>query len=669
MHEEAHMAILRREVMNKSTEYAANQILRDAIVSTLYAQTIVIRKFTVAVDGETLRLDCKYGTIGSNPVAEAFGLDYDVRVNNLPVEVSLQSTDKTEARRITIDGDRYIFCSSLIMIKCEDEATIKLNDSNGFVYAGNTYRVLGASPSNEKKSVKFFYKVTDQIADERAAFDIVDEISGHVFSAKFAKLVDGKTVTKLNTRWMNYLTTMKCMAEIDLNKDYIAVIHEERDENGNVTKEGAAIGAYDFDKETKEKMDAVGIKIDNHINDGAKINTVPLVQEIAAFNGIELTEEEALGVALQERDTMLTSKVMNITMTEEDALNVANNNNATFYGNRNGRLMCVVDEDGAKAINVQGLLEANEPIKVYVLAMAKASDVRTNGQHLIKYMAVDKEATLNFLRKQFGDKLDEFFMNKLNEDETAINSVNAQLINRLGQDAVKNTALMETLISDVINYATSAIAKTRVGIDGIYSHMSFDWTYAITGGLVDSLLEVTPEGFVEAYSRDVNRKLAKETKAIENNPNLSEDDKRVELFRQRTGVVIKHPSAMPDEYEIVYYLTEKQMKQRIIDKLMNIKDNKRRAELRDRLMRYILNSPWGVTVYAPLNSMKHKLAGADVDFDATLTDMSELKHILIKARLEEQKNNLGSMGKCVFISYKDIDRSALVTEDVTDIDM
>jgi hypothetical protein len=126
---------------------------------------------------------------------------------------------------------------------------------------------------------------------------------------------------------------------------------------------------------------------------------------------------------------------------------------------------------------------------------------------------------------------------------------------------------------------------------------------------------------------------------------------------------------MPDEYEIIVYKTEKQMKQRIIGKLMNIKDNKRRAELRDRLMRYILNSPWGVTVYAPLNSMKHKLAGADVDFDATLTDMSELKHILIKARLEEQKNNLGSMGKCVFISYKDIDRSALVTEDVTDIDM
>ena len=67
--------------------------------------------------------------------------------------------------------------------------------------------------------------------------------------------------------------------------------------------------------------------------------------------------------------------------------------------------------------------------------------------------------------------------------------------------------------------------------------------------------------------------------------------------------------------------------------------------------------------------MKNKLAGADVDFDATLTDMSDLKHILIKARLEEQKDKLGYMGKCVFISYKDIDRTELAKDVADDIDL
>lgn len=655
------MAILRSNVMNNVKGFAANMKLRDAIVHELYKETVVIRKFEVTKDDEgNIQTSFKYGTIGMNPVVEAFGLDRDVRINSLPVEYKLEGLDdKYEPRKITVDGERYIFCTSLITVKCEDSEIIGANDANGFIFGDTVYRVLGASPSNEKKAVKYFYKVTDEVADELTAFNIMDEISGHVFSAKFAKLVNGKTITKLNTRWGNYLTTMKCMAEIDLNKDYIAVVFKDND---------ALVGAYDFNEAVRNQMNAVGIEIDNHINDGAVIHTVPCIQEVGRFVGVELTEADALKVALQMRETVMTAKVMGITMTEEDALAVAKNNNAVFYGNTNGRLMGVYDEDGAKAINVKALEERTEKIKLYVLAMAKASNVRTNGQHLIKYMSVDKDATLDFLRKQFAVKLDDYLVNKLN-DETKMQSVNARLIEALGQDAVKNTALMETIINDMMKYAQSAIAKTKVEIDGIYSHMSFDWTYAITGGVVKSLLEVTPEGFVEAYSADVNRKLAKETAAIENNPNLSEEDKAIELFRQRTGVVIKHPSAMPDEYEIVYYMTEKQMKQRITDRLKAVKNNKVKAELKARLTRYVDNAAWGVTTYAPLNAMKNKLAGADVDFDATLTDMSDLKHILIKARLEEQKDKLGYMGKCVFISYKDIDRTELAKDAADDIDL
>lgn len=655
------MAILRSNVMNNVKGFAANMKLREAIVHELYKETVVIRKFEVTKDKEgNIHTSFKYGTIGMNPVVEAFGLDRDVRINSLPVEYKIEGLDdKYEPRKITVDGERYIFCTSLITVKCEDSEIIGANDANGFIFGDTVYRVLGASPSNEKKAVKYFYKVTDKVADELTAFNIMDEISGHVFSAKFAKLVNGKTITKLNTRWGNYLTTMKCMAEIDLNKDYIAVVFKDND---------ALVGAYDFNEAVRNQMDAVGIEIDNHINDGAVIHTVPCIQEIGRFVNVELTEADALKVALQMRETVMTAKVMGITMTEEDALVVAKNNNAVFYGNTNGRLMGVYDEDGAKAINVKALEERTEKIKLYVLAMAKASNVRTNGQHLIKYMSVDKDATLDFLRKQFAVKLDDYLVNKLN-DETKMQSVNARLIEALGQDAVKNTALMETIINDMMKYAQSAIAKTKVEIDGIYSHMSFDWTYAITGGVVKSLLEVTPEGFVEAYSADVNRKLAKETAAIENNPNLSEEDKAIELFRQRTGVVIKHPSAMPDEYEIVYYMTEKQMKQRIADRLKAVKNNKVKAELKARLTRYVDNAAWGVTTYAPLNAMKNKLAGADVDFDATLTDMSDLKHILIKARLEEQKDKLGYMGKCVFISYKDIDRTELAKDAADDIDL
>ena len=221
------MSILMNNVMNNEVRgYAANMQLRKAIVNKLYEQSIVIRKFTVTVDDEgNEHVSFKYGTIGMNPVAQAFGLDYDVRINNLPVEVTLKD-DKTEARRITVDGQRYIFCSSLITIKCEDEQMINKLAGAGFVLGENTYRPAGSSPSNEKKSTKFYYKVTDKIDTEIKAFEIMDRVAGHVFSAKFAKLLNGKDIAKMNTRLGNYLTTMQSLEQIDLNKDYIAIVQE-----------------------------------------------------------------------------------------------------------------------------------------------------------------------------------------------------------------------------------------------------------------------------------------------------------------------------------------------------------------------------------------------------------------------------------------------------------
>ena len=72
----------------------------------------------------------------------------------------------------------------------------------------------------------------------------------------------------------------------------------------------------------------------------------------------------------------------------------------------------------------------------------------------------------------------------------------------------------------------------------------------------------------------------------------------------------------------------------------------------EMLTKYFNNTPYGTTVYAPLNAMKNKLAGADCDFDATMTDMSELKYILIDQRRKEQESKPGFMGDCTFISYK-----------------
>ena len=656
------MTISMNNIMNSNVKgFAANMAMRNAVVNALYEKSIVIRKFEVTKDKDNnINISFKYGTIGMNPVAVAFGLDYEVRIPNLPVEVKLDD-DKTEPRRINVDGQKYIFCTSLITVECEDDAEINNMAAEGFVFDNTVYRAAGSSPSNEKHSTKFYYKVTEEIDTELKAFNIMDTVAGNVFSAKFAKLLSGKEITKMNTRLGNYLTTMLSLAQIDLSKDYIAIVNEEKDENGNTTKEGSIVGAYDFDEATREQMKAVGVDIDNHINDGANYYATDVIVEMAANVGVKMSHKDALKVAVQNRATYLTGKTMSRTLTKEQLVRVAKANNATFYGNRNGRLLAVFDTDGAKLVNYKALEEGTAVIDVYVMAIAKASTVRTSGQHLIKYMSVDQEATVEFMKKTLNGKLDKFFLDKLN-NETTMNSVNARLIAALGEEAVKNTALMEAMINDTIKYATSAIAKTKVDIDGVYSHMMFDLSYALTNGRVSKTLGITKDGFVEAYSEDVLRMYKDEIAAIENNSELTQEEMDEELFKLLSGVVIKYPSAMPREFEIVVYLTRKQLMRKIKAVTNNNKD-------RETLVEYFNNTPYGCTVYAPINAMKNKLAGADVDFDATMTDMSALKFILIDQRLKEQNSRPGFMGYCTFISYKEVDRSELTIDENDDIDL
>ena len=643
------MAIMMNSINNNELKgFAANQAMRNGVVKALYSKSIVIRKFEVAKDdnGE-MQVSFKYGTIGQNPVAEAFGLDTNVRINNLPVEVK-DMNDKVKAQKINVDGVKYVFCSSLITIECEDEQLINELAADGFVFNDVVYRAAGSSPSNEKHAVKFYYKVTDKIDTEVKAFNIMDDVSGNVFSAKFAKLLKGKDIAKMNTRLGNYLTTMLSLAQIDLSKDYIALV------------DGSIAGADDFDPETKEQMKKAGIEIDSNINDGANYYATDVIVDMAANVGVKITHKDALKVAVQNRATYLTGKTMSRTLTKEQLVRVAKANNATFYGNRNGRLLAVFDTDGAKLVNYKALEEGTAVIDVYVMAIAKASTVRTSGQHLIKYMSVDQETTIKFMKKALDGKLDQFFMDKLNNEAT-MNTVNARLISALGEEAVRNTALMESLISDTIKYATSAIAKTKVDIEGVYSHMMFDLSYALTNGRVNGVLGTTKDGFVEAYSEDVLRMFKDEIAAIENNNELTQEEMDEQLFQLLSGVVIKYPSAMPKEFEIVVYLTRKQLMRKIKEVTNNNKD-------KETLVRYFNNTPYGVTVYAPINAMKNKLAGADVDFDATMTDMSALKFILIDQRIKEQQTRPGFMGYCTFISYEDIDRKDLTPDEDNDLD-
>lgn len=646
------MAISMNKINGNETikGFAANKQLRNAINARLNKTTIVINKLEMKYNKETKEYEpiVKLGTIGYSPVVEAFGVNREYKRADVPVEIDLDG-DTTISRKINIDGMKYVYCDSIMSIECKDKQQIEKLDKDGYEFNGALYRVLGASPSHEKHAVKMYFKVTEEVPTERVAFEIMDKVSGYVYSqGLFSKPVSGKQITKANTRWGNYMTNMQALAEIDLEENYIAIVH------------GSIDGACDFNEETNAKLRKAGVKIDNNINDGGMYFSTDVVKQVANNVGINMTDKDALRVALQVRVTYITSKCMSRTMTDAQLKQLAAFGKAKFYGNTNGKLMCVVDTDGAKLLNTTALENGKGKLQVNVMAMAKASQPKTSGQHLIKYLYVNPEETLRLISEMTKENLANYIMEQIEEGQGV--TYRANLTKALGDEALQNKLLVEGMIKDSFKYIQSAIAKCKLSIPAVYSHMMFDASYALTNGAISGVLGITKDGFVEAYSADVLRMYSAEIAEIENNNELTEEQKDEQLFNLLSGIVIKYPSAGPREYEIVVYKTNRQIR----NKIANLGLNNNMAKM---LLAYFNNTPFGTTVYAPLNAMKNKLAGADCDFDATMCDMSELKHILINERRKQQETKPGFMGDCTFISYEDIDRTGLSEEkeETTDV--
>jgi hypothetical protein len=638
------MAITLKQLQNsKLSGYAMNKKMRETLVNKLYELMPVINKYSFFKDEETneLKYTVELGTSNDSPVIREFGLSDKVMKN-----VKIQETtnnNNTVSRRIDIaPGTRYQLSENIILVYGTKDILADFT-KNGLVIDGVRYEVASVSPSQEKHSCKYFARLTEEVPNQKAVFDKIEKINGYVYTGLFSKPVSGEKILKSNSRLGNYGSNMQLLTEIDLSVYQIAIV------------EDSITGAYDYESKVKETMDKNGIKIDNHINDGALYLSISIVQNIFKTLNMDIDKRAALTAALQLRIGTVTAKCMSRTLEQQDMMRIAKQYNAKFYGNPNGELALLIDEDGAKLINEIDLSTGKAILKVYVMAMANASTPHTSGQHLIKYMNVDAARTLEIMDKLTTEALDNYITGQI-MDGNNNSTVYAKIRSLVGEEALSSRMLMESLIKDTITYATSAVAKNRLAIEGIYSHMMFDLSYALTNGAVDYILGINKYGLIEAYSADICKKYAKEIAEIENDPTLSEEERELKLQAKLSATVIKFPSAGPDEYEVIVYQTENQIKAKI--EKATAGNNK----MKKTLKAYFDNTPWGCTVFAPVNTLKNKLAGADVDFDACMSDMSELKNILV----EERMAHPNELGYCTFISYKDIKREEQKEESIED---
>lgn len=638
------MAITLKQLQNsKLSGYAMNKKMREALINKLYELMPVINKYSFFKDEETneLKYTVELGTSNDSPVIREFGLS-DKVMKNVKIQEST-SNNNTVSRRIDIaPGTRYQLSENIILVYGTKEILADFT-KNGLVIDGVRYEVASVSPSQEKHSCKYFARLTEEVPNQKAIFDKIEKINGYVYTGLFSKPVSGEKILKSNSRLGNYGSNMQLLTEIDLSVYQVAIV------------EDSITGAYDYESEVKKVMDKNGIKIDNHINDGALYLSISIVQRIFEALNMDIDRRAALTAALQLRIGTVTAKCMSRTLEQEDMMRIAKQYNAKFYGNPNGELALLIDEDGAKLINEIDLSTGKAILKVYVMAMANASTPHTSGQHLIKYMNVDAARTLEIMDKLTTEALDNYITGQI-MDGNNNSTVYAKIRSLVGEEALSSRMLMESLIKDTITYATSAVAKNRLAIEGIYSHMMFDLSYALTNGAVDYILGINKYGLIEAYSADICKKYAKEIAEIENDPTLSEEERELKLQAKLSATVIKFPSAGPDEYEVIVYQTENQIKAKIEKAAAG--NNKMKRTLKA----YFDNTPWGCTVFAPVNTLKNKLAGADVDFDACMSDMSELKNILV----EERMAHPNELGYCTFISYKDIEREEQKEESIED---
>lgn len=638
------MAITLKQLQNsKLSGYAMNKKMREALINKLYELMPVINKYSFFKDEETneLKYTVELGTSNDSPVIREFGLS-DKVMRNVKIQEST-SNNNTVSRRIDIaPGTRYQLSENIILVYGTKDILADFT-RNGLVIDGVRYEVASVSPSQEKHSCKYFARLTEEVPNQKAVFDKIEKINGYVYTGLFSKPVSGEKILKSNSRLGNYGSNMQLLTEIDLSVYQVAIV------------EDSITGAYDYESEVKKVMDKNGIKIDNHINDGALYLSISIVQRIFEALNMDIDRRAALTAALQLRIGTVTAKCMSRTLEQEDMMRIAKQYNAKFYGNPNGELALLIDEDGAKLINEIDLSTGKAILKVYVMAMANASTPHTSGQHLIKYMNVDQARTLEIMDKLTTEALDNYITGQI-MDGNNNSTVYAKIRSLVGEEALSSRMLMESLIKDTITYATSAVAKNRLAIEGIYSHMMFDLSYALTNGAVDFILGINKYGLIEAYSADICKRYAKEIAEIENDPTLSEEEKELKLQAKLSATVIKFPSAGPDEYEVIVYQTENQIKAKI--EKATAGNNK----MKKTLKAYFDNTPWGCTVFAPVNTLKNKLAGADVDFDACMSDMSELKNILV----EERMAHPNELGYCTFISYKDIEREEQKEESIED---
>ena len=551
---------------------------------------------------------------------------------------------------------------------------------------GNHLTVLYWSPSNMRNETQLFTPVK-----QNEAFKILDQVSGGALSLALKGELTISGLIKLSARLgIMSAPAISIGVSADEETGYVIVLDKikgpqdyDKAQNANLLANGIEIDDNTSDgavcvsvQEVQKafKMNGTNMTIEKALyfamqtradkvftkvfgeaktQENMQFRLKRLIEMYGADRVLYLKAGEDVTGLDKYKELLKANKIANDKLPENERLSEKEIANKTlkdlkeFYkvivvGNKDN-LGYIIDKNGGKLldnIDLQKIAEGN--ITTYLLDVAKCSDTATSGQMLSKFLVADKlraiKALLGCVIRQFDNELNEMLYGDIDTENCSL----AQFMLRHGKTEDNenagqfNAAALESLVKEFLPRFESAINKSKIDIRAYFQRALFDDSFFLTNKKINGILETNEHtGRLECYSRDVEVKFADEIAEIEADESLSQLEKDAKISWLLTAAVIKYPSVSSNEFALVTYVTSKQLKRRIG---LLYKAGIITEEEKDVLEDDFLNTSYGVTKLGADNTLKHKLAGMDTDYDGVAVVFEqELVQILV----DKNKDNDG----------------------------
>ena len=642
-------------------------------MSSLYAFFPVYNKFTVDKDGNFTK---KYTIGGNTPIVRE--LEVEAKIDKITVT---NADTGSEYSIETGKNKRYGKINDIVSLSSGKNVTvIKDAISNGLyldkdmnvVEPGTEgavkYKIFIWSNSNERNVEALF--INAEKFNGNKSMELIDRVSGGSFSAnlptdgeipfkKFEKV--GKRLGILHTPAIK-AAKAKHVIFVDgdlLGTDDMKLDSEYLKENG-------------MDCTLEEFLETKGVVNDKNTYDGACYLSEEFFNDCAKELGVEMPAWILKLFAAQNRSEGLMSKVFGEASRQEVLRAIKEYaylllerglvKGVYEIGNKLSPIDMVIDTNGAKLANMDRVLDPNsEGFDVYVLNIAKASISALSGQMIEKFTSMDMNTTLDFIKTHAANKADEILGRKLDKslhlgrDKFGKLALEGDMIENLitvnKERALADKSVMAKIVTEQAAWQDSAVRKGKVEIDSLYHHVLFDITKMISVDKIDYILGFDKDLMaVQGFSLDVIAKNVDAIAEIEEDPTLTDAEKKSKLDKIMTAVIIKYPTPGKEEFELVRYLTKNELLKLINRAVLKVSatmaDDEVKA-LTKRLRRYFFETSFGVVKLAPLNILKNKLAGMDTDYDAICSIFEPVLVDLAVNKIQTQ----GFNGSLANISY------------------